>query len=376
MILQKYFPILFILIFFCFSISKVEAQNQCSISGNLRGAGTGKKIYLGNKANGIGPGFTYIIYDSTLTRNDSFYFKPLKFTYVSDYSIEAEGVAGWVNFLIDEGNIIISGNKDSIYKSKIIGSGNEDLSRKFYKELYRPWDKEYFAMMARLPKGNNIDSNLYKHIVDSMSNFTSEYRKKIIDFYKENVNTRPYVAFRVLRMATIEIMPDSVLQGYFEMLPKEVQTSYPLEDVHYRLNGFKENIQVGRQIPDFTFFAIEKKSVNLYKIEAKYKLIVFWASWCAPCLAEIPVLDSFYQRNKIHGLKILSVNVDNSEFLWKKNISKYSFDCVHLYQGGYSSSPMYKYFNVSSIPFMVLLDSKNRIIKYNIQIDEVSALLK
>jgi thiol-disulfide isomerase/thioredoxin len=160
------------------------------------------------------------------------------------------------------------------------------------------------------------------------------------------------------------------------MLPKEVQNSPPLEDVSYRLKGFRENTTAGKQIPNFIFSTPDSKVKDLLSIKAKYKLIVFWASWCAPCLAEIPVLDSLYKEHKNAGLKILSINVDNSPILWKKNIPKYTFDCEHLYQGGYSSSLIYKYFNVTSIPFMILLNAENKILKYNIQINEVAGLLK
>lgn len=115
----------------------------------------------------------------------------------------------------------------------------------------------------------------------------------------------------------------------------------------------------------------EKKRTSLYQIKATYKLLVFWASWRGPCLAEIPQLDSLYKKEKDNGLQILCINVDNSPDKWLAYIPKYTFDCYHLYQGNPRKSSIYKYFNISFIPFMVLLDADNKIIQYNTRLDKL-----
>ncbi|MBL0145360.1 MAG: DUF4369 domain-containing protein [Chitinophagaceae bacterium] len=174
--------------------NKVLCQNEFILKGYLKGLGTGKKVYLGNKPKGIGPTFIPIFFDSVYSVKDSFYFKKHKFNYVTDYSVETELDNGWQSFLIDKGNILISGHADTIYRSKVIGSANETLYKKFTKEIYKPWDSEYFAMMKRLPGRKDIDSSAYKKINDSMIALTLAHRNRIYNFYKENVKQRPYVA--------------------------------------------------------------------------------------------------------------------------------------------------------------------------------------
>jgi thiol-disulfide isomerase/thioredoxin len=346
MVKMKYLAI----IFFIFVIKNdILCQNYFYVSGILKGAGTGKKIYLGNKPNGIGQGFKEFFFDSTFTKKDSFYFKKIRYKYSTFYSVETSDHDGWVPFLSDTGHIYIRGRIDTIYRSSVSGSGNQDLHRKYYKDLYRPWDAKSSLLMQRLPRGNNIDSSEYKKIMDSVMAISEIYRKNIVNFYIEHLETKPYAAFLALRMLGLQSLSDSTLKRYFNMLPASVQNSPPLEDVKYQLSGFRENIQSGKQIPKFYFLTPEMKKTTIDEIDAKYKLLVFWASWCGPCLEEIPVLDSLNTIYRPLGLKVLCINVDNLDIVWKKNISKYTFDCIHLYQGGYSQSEIYKYFKIEKL---------------------------
>jgi|GEM_PF-1922488 len=372
----KLIQIVFISLVLAFLTANLSAQNTAYISGYIKGMGTGKKLLLGNRPTGTGPGFIFDSYDSTYSKNDSFYFNPIKFQHVSDYSVEVEDLKGWISFLIDTGHISVTGNSDTVYWSRVRGSGNQDLIRKFYREWYLPWDKEYTMVRNKLQIRKEKDSNLYNKSLDTLQNMVTMFRQNVINFYRKNVEKKPYAAFIALRMSSLQVMTDSMLQIYFNLLPFEVQNSPALEDVAYRLNGFKENISKGKKLPSFKFSTPKNKTINLKNVKAKYKLLVFWASWCAPCLREIPLLDSLNKKFEFKGLKILCINVDNTKEIWKNNISKYAFKCVHLYQGSYSTSAFYKYFNIESIPFLVLLDNKDRIIKYDAKINEIQSFLE
>lgn len=361
--------IFFSLLFLAFTNSSFS-QNTALISGYLKGLGTGKKVYLGNKPKGIGANFIEFFFDSTYSINDSFCFKKIKFTYVTDYSVETESHKGWQSFLIDNGKIFISGHVDTIYRSKVIGSGNETLYKKFYNDIYKPWSAKYTAMMNRLPSKKNLDSIRYNRINDSMIEITEDHRNQIYKFYIQNVKQKPYASFRILRMATMEIMPDSILQKFYSMLTKSVKNSFPLKDVRYRLNGYKQNVVVGKKVPDFSFFNPALKKTSLNDLDGQYKLIVFWASWCVPCLAEIPILDSLQKLYDFMGLKIYPVNIDNEKSLWKKSLNKYNFSCTHLSQLSGNKSPLFKYFAFSTIPNAILLDRDNKILLFGPDINK------
>ncbi|MFN0083592.1 MAG: TlpA family protein disulfide reductase [Ferruginibacter sp.] len=195
-------------------------------------------------------------------------------------------------------------------------------------------------------------------------------------FYDRNVNQYPFAAFYLLRNINLNRYSDSFVTSKFNMLPKYAQKSEVLEDIYYRINFEKENVKIGKRIPNFIFQTENNNKTDLYGLNYKYKLLVFGASWCAPCINEIKDLDSlniFFQKK---GLGILAINVDNTVEKWKVYTSNCKTNCSQLFSGNPNSSKIYKYFNINSIPFIVLLDAKNNILKNNIQLKEIEKYIQ
>ncbi len=75
--------------------------------------------------------------------------------------------------------------------------------------------------------------------------------------------------------------------------------------------------------PEFSLRDINGKKVSLSDYKGKVVLINFWATWCAPCIYEIPHLQKIYKDLKAEGFIVLGINVDEARnFSGIKPLSK------------------------------------------------------
>jgi thiol-disulfide isomerase/thioredoxin len=98
-------------------------------------------------------------------------------------------------------------------------------------------------------------------------------------------------------------------------------------------SGGKGGSVVGRPLPDMRLTALNgTKGVRLGDYRGKVVLLDVWASWCAPCKTELPMLDDMAGRLKSKGIEIVAVSVDDNredaeEFLRSRR--KWSIKLAH-----------------------------------------------
>jgi len=70
---------------------------------------------------------------------------------------------------------------------------------------------------------------------------------------------------------------------------------------------------VGQCAPDFTLQSVDGKTYSLSKYRGKVVLLNFWATWCKPCIVEMPSMQKAYGQLKKNGVEILAVSIDTNE---------------------------------------------------------------
>jgi peroxiredoxin len=66
-----------------------------------------------------------------------------------------------------------------------------------------------------------------------------------------------------------------------------------------------------RMAPDFTRTDLDGKSLNLRQYRGKVVLLNFWATWCGPCLIEIPTFTAWQNTYRAAGLQVLGISMDD-----------------------------------------------------------------
>jgi cytochrome c biogenesis protein CcmG/thiol:disulfide interchange protein DsbE len=68
----------------------------------------------------------------------------------------------------------------------------------------------------------------------------------------------------------------------------------------------------GRPAPNFTRIDLTHKPVELSHYRGKVVLLNFWASWCGPCLTEMPIFAQWQNQYNGRGLQVIGVSMDDS----------------------------------------------------------------
>lgn len=93
--------------------------------------------------------------------------------------------------------------------------------------------------------------------------------------------------------------------------------------------------------------------------DKKYVLLVFWASWCAPCIAEIPELKKFNLKFK-DKVALVSLSIDSDYDKWKAAVEKEKIDWHNLSDLPKNKLAIKSEYNISAIPTLVLLDTEGK----------------
>lgn len=89
----------------------------------------------------------------------------------------------------------------------------------------------------------------------------------------------------------------------------------------------------------------------------KYVLIDFWASWCGPCMREVPFLKETYSKYFGKGFQILGVSLDRNKDSWQKAIVDNQMNWVHVSDLKYWDNAVAKQYGINSIPANFLVDA-------------------
>ncbi len=110
--------------------------------------------------------------------------------------------------------------------------------------------------------------------------------------------------------------------------------------------------------PDFTLKSDDGSNLRLSEFRGEVVMINFWASWCAPCRQEMPLLDELYTQYQPLGFTILGVNVEEDSTKARKLLKDLPVNFPVLFD---NRSEVSKLYNVVAMPSTVLVDRDGNI---------------
>tara|TARA_Y100001968_G_scaffold194397_1_gene178318 strand:+ start:654 stop:1688 length:1035 start_codon:yes stop_codon:yes gene_type:complete len=122
--------------------------------------------------------------------------------------------------------------------------------------------------------------------------------------------------------------------------------------------------QKGDQAIDFTYPDINGNNVSLSDFKGKYVYVDIWATWCGPCIYEVPFLVELENQYHDKNIVFMSVSVDENSNLakWKKMINDNNMGGVQLFASGWNSQIGNDYaISATGIPRFLLFDTDGNV---------------
>jgi len=133
----------------------------------------------------------------------------------------------------------------------------------------------------------------------------------------------------------------------------------------------------GKVAPDFTQNDVNGKPVTLSSLRGNVVLLDFWASWCGPCRAENPNVVALYDKYKDKGFTVMSVSLDKEKQKWLDAIAKDKLVWPnHVSDLKFWSNEVAKLYQVTGIPFTVLIDKEGKVIATKLRGPQLEATLQ
>jgi thiol-disulfide isomerase/thioredoxin len=200
-----------------------------------------------------------------------------------------------------------------------------------------------------------------------------KHKDELIDFMKKEMGT------------SLAIYPTSIPWGgeknvsFLVELAKQFEKAHPNTDIATKI---KEKVQIiaansiGGKVAEIKLPDASGNIVSLTSIKAKYILIDFWASWCAPCRRESGLLGQLYQKYRGEGFEIYGVGLESLKEIWVKAIEKDKRTWINVSTFQQFESPVAFQYAVTALPANVLVDNSGKVIAKDLHGDDLKIVVE
>ena len=365
------------------SCSKV-GKDEYIISGTATGIENGKTIILETQdENGMG----LLAKDTVKVENGKFEMKG-KITEPAFYTIQLEGAQAKIPLILENGEVTIAINKDSIQKSKVSGTYNNDEYVAFNEEITKVQKKlmdfQNKNMAAMNTAQQTKDTVVINGLMKEFSKIQEEVGVASKAKYVTYAETHPksFISALIVQGMLNDPTADvSKSEKLYNGLDESLKNTKPGKAIKTKLAEIKAPAAVGATAPatdgnwraDFSAPNPEGKIISLKESLGKITIVDFWASWCGPCRQENPNVVAIYKEFHSKGLNIIGVSLDKDKAKWKEAILKDKLTWNQVSNLKFWDEPIAAQYKVQSIPATFILDASGNIIAKDLRGAELRA---
>jgi len=132
-------------------------------------------------------------------------------------------------------------------------------------------------------------------------------------------------------------------------------------------------LKEGAAFPDFDEKDLAGNPLSIANFKGKVVLVDFWATWCPPCVAELPNVLKAYEEYHPKGFEIIGISLDKDRQKLDSFIKQKQMTWPQYFDGQGWENKLSQKYGVNSIPATYLLDKEGKIIGSNLRGEALDA---
>lgn len=350
-----------------------KETKDCTIQGVLDGVYKGTKVYLveEEEINGASK-----VIDSCDVKDNRYTFVVKNVTVPRMYFVksgDSECLSPITPVWVERGKVRVKANSNFFLNCDVRGTVNNEIFSAYNAVIRHIVDSVIRSANIDVMLNRNQTQEARERDFKARTNFHNtrslELQEELVRRYSDQA-IAPFMIFWEMK-ANVSLEKLKQLRALVD--PSLIEHPYTKQlDEFIRLADFK----VGSDMPDFKLPDKDGKDFVFSTLRGKYVLVDFWASWCGPCMREMPNVVKLYKECKGKNFEIVGISLDQKRDAWLNAVEKNKMKWIQVSDlKSWKTLPV-KLCNISAVPYTVLVDPEGKVIALDLRGEELIKKVK